>query len=273
MNLMELRKKPHLSASSINTYTDCGLLYKLSKIDKYKPDFTADALVFGTAIHKALADYHEARVFGELMSSEEIQDRFVTTWAESAEDNKRIKYKKGKTFKGLLNEGKRLLSTYVEKQTNDDFCVLAIEEPFSLTIEGLDVPIIGAMDLVEEDSDGTIIITDHKTAARAFSVAEVDKNFQLSVYYLAARHNGYADREIVLKFDCLIKTKIPKFEPFYTFRNEDDEKRTIRKIMSVWDGIKKGTFVPNDTSWRCSGCSYKSHCNNWFKGEESCQSS
>jgi hypothetical protein len=41
MELKELRKKPHLSHSSINMYMECGLQYKFSKIDKLKPQFVA----------------------------------------------------------------------------------------------------------------------------------------------------------------------------------------------------------------------------------------
>ena len=41
------------------------------------------------------------------------------------------------------------------------------------------MPIIGAVDLVEQDHAGTIIITDFKTSARAYSNDEVDRSFQL----------------------------------------------------------------------------------------------
>ena len=52
MGIQELGNSPHLSASSIGDYLDCGLLYKLGRIDKHKPEFKADALEFGTAIHR-----------------------------------------------------------------------------------------------------------------------------------------------------------------------------------------------------------------------------
>ena len=58
--------------------------------------------------------------------------------------------------------------------------MIAVEEPFSIYLEGCPVPIIGAMDLIEEDSSGTIIINDFKTAGRAYSNDEVDRNFQLT---------------------------------------------------------------------------------------------
>jgi putative RecB family exonuclease len=80
---------------------------------------------------------------------------------------------------------------------------------------------------------------------------------------------GYSDREILLRFDCLIKTKTPKFEQYYTSRTETDEKRAVRKINEVWRGIYKGVFIPNDSTsnWKCKGCAFKKPCDEWFLEE------
>ena len=80
---------------------------------------------------------------------------------------------------------------YYEKQQDQGYKVLAIEEAFAFTIEGIDIPIIGITDLIEEDESGTIIVTDYKTSNRAYSADEVDKNFQLTLYHMAAKYNGY----------------------------------------------------------------------------------
>jgi putative RecB family exonuclease len=47
-------------------------------------------------------------------------------------------------------------------------------------------------------------------------------------------------------------------------RGEIDERRVIKKIKQVWDGISKQVFIPNDLSWKCNYCSYKKACNDWF---------
>ena len=88
------------------------------------------------------------------------------------------------------------------------------------------------------------------------------------MYQIAAKHNGYGDREILLRFDTLIKTKTPKFEQYWTTRSELDERRLIKKAAQVWDGITKGVFVANDTSWKCKGCAYKQACDEYLEGEE-----
>jgi len=169
--------------------------------------------------------------------------------------------------------GRDLLTAWYTKLPDDDFTILAIEEAFSFNLPGIDIPIIGAMDLVEQDSCGTIIITDFKTSGRAYSKDEVDQNQQLTMYQIAAKQNGYGNREILLRFDTLIKTKVPRFEQYWTTRTELDERRLIKKARQVWDGISKGVFVANDTSWKCKGCAYKKACDAYLEGEEYDQAS
>ncbi len=263
MHIEELRMKPHLSASSINAYLECGLQYKLSRIDKVKPDFTPDALVYGSTIHKIIEHIQTIRMCGDCPVIEEMVALFEQIWREKAEDNSTIQYRKGESFTSLLNQGKKLVALYLQYLPENGFGLLAIEEPFELHLEGLDIPIIGVMDMVEEDESGTVIITDHKTASRAYSADEVNNSFQLTVYHIAARSNGYAGRDILMKFDCLIKTRTPRFEQVYTVRSEEAELRAMKKIRSVWEGIIKGVFIPNDTSWKCSMCNYKSYCEQW----------
>ena len=192
---------------------------------------------------------------------------FESTWTAIAQDRDDIRYGEGKDFKILLMYGKDLLTAWYNKLPDDQFTILAIEEAFSFTLPDVSIPIIGAMDLVEQDSAGTIIITDFKTSGRAYSKDEVDQNQQLTMYQIAAKCNGYADRDILLRFDTLIKTKTPKFEQYWTTRTELDERRLIKKAAQVWDGITKGVFVANDTSWKCKGCAYKTACDQYLEGE------
>lgn len=265
MDLSKLRKKPHLSISSVNEYVECGLLYKFSKVDKLPWDEKPDAMEFGTAIHKVLEEFYRNRMVGHEMLLKDIHISFDTIWRDIAEGRDDIQYTKGNTFESYLMMGKDLLTVWYNKIPKSNFEVIGVEEAFSLIIPDLPVPIIGGIDLLEVDADGTIIICDWKTAARSYSIDEVDKSQQLTTYQLAVKAVGYADREILLRFDTLIKTKIPKFEQYYTTRSELDEQRLITKIHQVWDGIQKGVFVPNDTSWKCGNCHFKQACNDFLE--------
>lgn len=266
MDIEELRKVPHLSASAVNDYLACGLLYKLKRIDKLEVPFTSDALELGSVVHETLAAYYEAKQTGRKMSLEELLTIFTANWEEAAGDADDIEYGEGKDFGVLLEEGKALLAAYHEGLADDRFKVLGIEEGFQFHVEGL--PILGIIDLIEEDEAGTIIITDFKTASRAYSSDEIDKNIQLTIYHMAAKANGYANREILLRFHCLIKTKKPRFEEYFTVRSGSDVNRTRKKILAVWDGIQKCVFVPNDTGWRCGYCDVWEHCARYLEAEE-----
>ncbi|WP_054033612.1 RecB family exonuclease [Desulfatitalea tepidiphila] len=273
MVLSELRQTPHLSASSINEYVECSQLYKFGRVDKLPMEFKSDALEFGTCIHRVLENFYQAKMMGDRMLLKDVHEFFVFTWLDMARGRDDIRYADGNDYNSLLMFGRDLLTAWYTKLPDDDFTILAIEEAFSFTLPGIDIPIIGAMDLVEQDSAGTIIITDFKTSGRAYSKDEVDQNQQLTMYQIAARQNGYADREILLRFDTLIKTKTPKFEQYWTTRTDIDERRLIKKAAQVWDGISKGVFVANDTSWKCKGCAYKQACDAYLEGEEYDQAS
>ena len=265
MNLAELRQQPHLSISSISTYIDCGLLYRFSRVDKLKPEFKADVLVFGSVIHRILEIFYQGFLEGYKISLSELCDLFENYWRESV--NETVRFTKNNDYDSMLELGINVLTTWYDSRPGEQYRLFAVEEPFSFSVPGVPMPIIGGMDLVEQDPSGTIIITDHKTPAKAMPEKDVHKNQQLTVYQMAAKANGYSNRNIVLKFDCLIKTKTPKFEQYYTTRTEKDEQRMIRKIQSVWEGISKEVFIPNDLSWKCNNCSFKTACNEWFLQE------
>jgi putative RecB family exonuclease len=266
MVLSELRKMPHLSASAINEYVECGLAYKFGRIDKLPAEFKSDAMEFGTAIHRVLEIFYGEKMMGVKLSLKDVHELFIQTWHAIAKGRDDIRYSNGADFVTHLIMGKDLLTAWYAKMSDDRFTVLGIEEAFCFLVPYIPVPIIGAMDLIEEDEAGTLIITDFKTSARSYSKDEVDQNQQLTVYQMAAVRNGYDDREILLRFDTLIKTKTPKFEQYWTTRTQLDERRMIRKIQSVWQGIAKGVFVANDLSWKCKNCGFKTACDQYLGG-------
>jgi putative RecB family exonuclease len=263
MELSNLRKSPHLSSSSITTYLDCSLQYYFSRVKRLPMEFVSDALVFGTVIHLVLAEFYRSKMTGDRLSLKDIHELYRQFWTKEAKNRQEIRYAEGKDFNTYIMEGIDLLTVWKNKLPEDNFSVVAIEEAFVFEVEGIPVPIIGAIDLVEEDEAGAIIITDFKTSARAYSIDEIDQNPQITLYQIAAKANGFADREILLKFDCLVKTKTLKFEQYYTTRTETDELRLIKIMQSVWQGISKSVFIPHP-SWKCPNCAHGKACKEWF---------
>jgi len=270
MGLKELRNAAHLSASSISDYVDCGLLYKFGRIDRIIPEFKSDALEFGSAIHMALADFHMSKMKGTYLSVKQLQECFESHWIKLTDGRDDIKYAEGNSPEILLLQGKELLTAYYNKAPWKEFECIGIEEPFSFHVDGCLLPIIGAIDLIEKDDSGTVIITDFKTSSRAYSFDEVERNFQLTLYQMSMKANGYEDADMLLRFDCLIKTKQPKFESYYTTRSLTDEKRAKKKIITVAKGIARGIFIPNDSpsNYKCKNCAFKKNCDAWFLDQE-----
>lgn len=81
-HISEIRDRPHLSASSVNDYLDCGLLYRFSRIDKLQPEFRSDAMELGSAVHMALAEFYKNKMVGKKMLLKEIQESFEGFWRE-----------------------------------------------------------------------------------------------------------------------------------------------------------------------------------------------
>jgi len=264
MDLKELRALPHLSASSISDYIDCSMLYKWGRVDKLPREYIPSTLTFGTVIHLVLAEFYQGKMDGYKMLLKDIHESFKNHWHERAKDRTDIQYADGQDFDTMLKQGIDLLIAWYENLPDDNFEVIAIEEAFSFNLPGVSVPIIGAIDLAQEDEAGTLVITDFKTSGRSYSADEINLNMQMTTYQLAAKANGFGGREILLKFDCLIKTKTKKFEQYYTTRSYVDELRLIRKIEKVWDGITKGVFIPNDSGWKHKNCPYRKACDQWF---------
>ncbi len=231
-----------------------------------KPEFVDSRMICGTAIHKALEVFYLNKMMGDKLPLNELQVVFAETWSQKVESCNHVRYKKGTDFESVLDEGKGLLeSFYSQAPIEEKEVILALEEPFSFEIKGIPVPVIGIWDKVSEDEYGNIVITDFKTAARAFSDYDIDENFQLSLYHMGAKSCGYAGREVILRFDTLIKTKEPKFMRFTSTRFAQDHLVMSKKIKMIWAAMEAGNYLPaSENSWMCSVCQYKSHCEKWF---------
>ncbi len=260
-----MNHQPHsLSATAINEFLECGLAYKLRRVDKVEPEYNPATLLFGSAIHQALADYYHAKQNRHTLSEENLQERFASYWHKQTQNNSDIQYKAKEDYETLLQKGKDILAMFHQSIPEEPFKILGIEVPFKMEIEGLPVPVIGIYDLLLQDPSGQIIIVDHKTSGRAYSPVDIDQSLQLTVYSMAARRNGFAHSEILLRLDTLIKTKKPRLEQYYTVRTPDDERRMINTIFHVWNAIEKGVFIPHPSSWKCGYCSFKNHCDRYL---------
>ncbi|MFH1729322.1 MAG: PD-(D/E)XK nuclease family protein [Pseudomonadota bacterium] len=67
------RELPHLSKSMLNTFLICPKKYYLYYELKLNPEFVPESLVFGSAIHRAVAElYLNLKEKGEKLPKEEL---------------------------------------------------------------------------------------------------------------------------------------------------------------------------------------------------------
>ncbi|MFC1826287.1 PD-(D/E)XK nuclease family protein, partial [Thermodesulfobacteriota bacterium] len=59
---------------------ECGLLYKLGRIDRIPMETKADALEFGTVIHIVLGEFYEAKMVGDKMTLRDVHFSFQSHW-------------------------------------------------------------------------------------------------------------------------------------------------------------------------------------------------
>jgi putative RecB family exonuclease len=254
----------HLSYSSINQYIECGLQYRFRKIDNLEPEHTSDALIFGSSVHKALAKFNMHRAGNISCKADDLTTWFEEYWTGSANNNGHIKYGNGNDFKSCLEQGKKLLEVfYGYTDQMGQYKILEIEKEFRLELEDFPYPIIGYIDLVETDEKDNVMITEYKTSSKSYSTGKIDNHDQVTLYHMAMQ-NMYPEKQVISKIDVLIKTKVPKFEQYYTYRDTDDHQRFIKTAREVARGIQAGVFVPNRGSWKCSYCEYKTACDNWL---------
>lgn len=259
MNIEEMRQKPHVSFSQIQTYLSCSLKYKFSYIDKVKPDFHPLSFVFGSSIHKVLAEYYQNLLEGNPSTLESLQNSFALL-LESAKKTEKILFDDD-TSESVIEKGKALIQCFHKNVSPG--VVIAIEQPFTIEIGGKIPPLIGAIDLIEMDKNGNIIVVDHKTSSSKYAQNKIKKDIQMTLYSIATQINGFSRQTPKLRFDVLVKTKTPQFQSCLTVRNEKDQMRALRIIKEVWRAIENEIFVPQDSSNFCTSCQYQSYCEAW----------
>jgi hypothetical protein len=143
-----------------------------------------------------------------------------------------------------------------------------IERRVELTVPGVPIPIIGYIDLIEQDG----VPADFKTSARSWSQKQADSEMQ-PCFYLAALVQDIFDPlprltnsggQWIYPFRhyVFVKTKTPKVQIWESTRSIGDLFWLFGLITDVWKGIKAEVFPPNPGTWKCSPkyCEHWPHC-------------
>lgn len=256
MTMDEIKKGPHISFSQVNTYLMCPLKYRFCYRERLPMPFLPSTLVTGSAMHETIATYYQSHLEGNVIAPDDMIKIFQQYWA-AEEEKSEIRFN-GRDRDSTFGMAEKLIQVFHEKASPQN--VIAIEEPFRMPIGDSCPDLVGVVDLIESDG-ASIVIVDLKTASKRKSDQELLSDLQMTAYSLGVTNLGY-DKNVLLRFDVLLKQKTPDLVKQYTTRSDNDRERLVKLIKAVWAGIEKEVFYPNH-SFMCSSCPYGEPCSEW----------
>jgi hypothetical protein len=139
--------------------------------------------------------------------------------------------------------------------------IIAVEKCFELGIAGLDMTIVGAIDLIA-DIDGISTVLDFKTSPCGYEKHAVALSDQLTM-------NRIAEPAIEQTGFCvLIKTKDSQIQWHASTRNKEKLSEILEKAEYVAQEIRADRYYRRPEKW-CSWCDYLPVCiENGRKTEE-----
>ncbi len=208
--LEKLRGGLHISASALKSFLTCPWKFRLQYVEGVRPEFRPSALILGSAVHEAIAAYHASLQAGEVLDPAAVLARFDEALGEGLSGDVPVEFKSGEDVVGIRDTGRALVGTYLREASIRR--VVAVERPFSAVLidprtnEALEPRLIGQLDLVEQDDDGSITIVEIKTAARRWSAGQVDLDLQGSLYAEAVAQAGLVPdgQEALVRYDVLV---------------------------------------------------------------------
>jgi len=247
-----------ISYSGLDTFSTCPAKYKFQYIDRIKVPKSKE-LVFGTLIHECLRMFHEPNQPTPL-SEDDFLKYFTQRWDSSV-------YQDTQEEAFAFHQGIDMLKKYYAHNRGEEFNIVNLEAPFEVPILGNRVSptvsqelhqVTGRIDRVDKLADGTFEVIDYKTNKKMPAQGEVDKNLQLSVYYLGLTNRwpslGKENRPVKLSLYFLRHGE--KLSTIRTGQQIDESKE---RILSLIEQVKGSNFEPRANPL-CNWCQYQPHC-------------
>jgi len=260
----------HHSFSAISTFSEvCGLQYRYRYLDRLPQERVSAALVFGTAVNAALVSIDLDLAKGgppRAVAARQV----LRSELEKAYGNKSIPVVSthSEDLEGLYEKGVKMIDHYLQNLIPDEVPVEMVRR-FTIPLldekgEALPRPLVGELDRVVKLKDGRYGIVDWKTASARWSPDRIAKDDQATTYLLAGKYI-LPGKVAFFRYDLLLKTVKPAIERYYVTRSDSETKRFVKKVLVVDKAIQSGVFVPNDRSFACPICPFKSACERWHQ--------
>ena len=234
--------KAYLSHSRVNKYETCPEQYRLYYVENLRPRLASANLVFGSIIHQSLAV-----LFAD---QKEPIEHFIDSWGWLKDIE--LGYSRTDTWEKLKTIGEKLLTSFLKTEAGKISNIQGVEKPFEISITGIDVPLVGVIDLVG-DIQGVSTVVDFKTSSSSYGDYEVMLSDQLTAYQIA-----YPTAK-QLAFCVLTKTKEPRIEWFVGTRTGGDMVGYLRKLQIVAKWIRYKVFHKRPGK-HCAWCDFLPIC-------------
>ena len=258
--LAALRDAPHTSISSIKSYLICPMKYLHRYLLHSESSHRSVNLVLGSAVHEGIAAFYSyLATHDEVPPVSDVLDAFDISWTHSLERDPPVRSDDIGKDKDL---GAGLMKVFHETAPQPAR-VIAVEHPFAIPLrspagEVSSRLIVGAIDAVVADEDGRTLLLEAKTAKRRWTAVQLRYDIQPTIYQIAARETGLDD-DPGLRFDFLLKLKVPAFETQEITRTSNDETEALTVMWDVCRAVDEGIFYPV-RGWACADCEFGCLC-------------
>lgn len=253
--------RDYISFSAIRTYQQCPLRYFFRYIAGIPEETISAALVFGSAIHRAI-EHH----FRTLMESnnaakpEELLHEYQAEWRAQSLPVRFSKEEQADSFDDLA---KRMLAAFAQSDlAKPAGRILAIEE----SLRGELVPglpeLLGKVDLIVETSTG-LLVSDWKTSRAKYTQDQVDESAAQLLLYGELARDFAPGKQLRLQFGVLTKTKDVSVDVHSFPFEQSTLDRTKRVVERVWQAVQAEHFFPAPSQMNCPGCPYRDPCRKW----------
>jgi putative RecB family exonuclease len=251
---MPLPLPTSLSPSKVSTFKDCALAFRFSAIDKL-PEPPSVPAVKGTTVHRAL----------ELLFAAEPADR-TPELAQECLTEALLEMRSVEEFMGLgLDEPAQ--EAFARDATAMVQRYFDLEDPRTITPVGLEmmleaqvggVTVRGIIDRLEEEADGSLVVTDYKTG-RTPSVQQEQSRLGGVHFY------AFLCEQVLGRIPTRIQLVYLGNEPqvITTAPSEQSVRGVEKKVAAIWAAIERACehddFRPKQSAL-CKWCAFSAYC-------------
>jgi DNA helicase-2/ATP-dependent DNA helicase PcrA len=234
------------SFSELETYLDCPERYRLRHVVGL-PAAPHHALVYGSAMHQAVAAFHVSRSNGAPLSEKDLLAVFERAWSPEGFLSREHEERR-------FAAGREALLQFRKEQLASASSVVAVERPFCVELDGVSVR--GRIDRLDRTPEGAVIVDYKSSDIRDQSKADAKSrdSLQLRVYAMAYQaEHGTLPSEVRLHFldSGVVGTAIP---------DEKRQEKAKAQLKAAASGIREQKFQPRPDAVSCGYCPYRQVC-------------